>query len=150
DDETVVTNAESARVVAASANGDRKPVVGARQDRGGDVGDIQAHRDGSRAFVDHRVVNLADFVVARISRFDQIAAQAAFAGATGRRIRHGRPPYVTPTAVGKGFLYHAAMILDEHAVARLLRMEDLIPAVATALADFSSGRAVMPGRVVVP
>jgi len=42
------------------------------------------------------------------------------------------------------------MILDEHAVARLLRMEDLIPAVATALADFSAGRAVMPGRVVVP
>jgi alanine dehydrogenase len=42
------------------------------------------------------------------------------------------------------------MILDDHAVARLLRMEELIPAVATALADFSSGRAVMPGRVVVP
>ena len=42
------------------------------------------------------------------------------------------------------------MILDEHAVARLLRMEDLIPAVARALADFSAGRAVMPGRVVVP
>src|SRR4029079_18182339 len=42
------------------------------------------------------------------------------------------------------------MILDQHAVARLLRMEDLIPAVATALADFSAGRAVMPGRVVVP
>src|SRR5262245_6716317 len=42
------------------------------------------------------------------------------------------------------------MILDEHAVACLLRMEELIPAVATALADFSAGRAVMPGRVVVP
>ena len=42
------------------------------------------------------------------------------------------------------------MTLDAHAVARLLRMEDLIPAVASALADFSSGRAVMPGRVVVP
>jgi thiomorpholine-carboxylate dehydrogenase len=42
------------------------------------------------------------------------------------------------------------MILDEHAVARLLHMEDLVPAVAAALADFSAGRAVMPGRVVVP
>ena len=42
------------------------------------------------------------------------------------------------------------MILDDHAVARLLRMEDLIPAIATALADFSAGHAVMPGRVVVP
>jgi alanine dehydrogenase len=42
------------------------------------------------------------------------------------------------------------MILDDHAVARLLRMEELIPAVATALADFSSGRAVMPGRIVAP
>jgi ornithine cyclodeaminase/alanine dehydrogenase-like protein (mu-crystallin family) len=38
------------------------------------------------------------------------------------------------------------VILDEHAVRRRLRMEDLIPAMARALADLSAGRAVQPGR----
>jgi ornithine cyclodeaminase/alanine dehydrogenase-like protein (mu-crystallin family) len=38
------------------------------------------------------------------------------------------------------------VILDEHAVRRRLRMEDLIPAMAGALADLSAGRAVQPGR----
>jgi len=42
------------------------------------------------------------------------------------------------------------MILDEDAVRRLLRMEDLIPAMADALADLSSGKVVQPMRVVVP
>ncbi len=42
------------------------------------------------------------------------------------------------------------MTLDEEAVRRLLRMEDLIPAMARALADLSSGLAVQPVRVVVP
>ena len=42
------------------------------------------------------------------------------------------------------------MMLDEDAVRRLLRMEDLIPAMAGALADLSGGRAVQPVRVVVP
>jgi len=42
------------------------------------------------------------------------------------------------------------MILDEEAVRRFLRMEDLIPAMADAVADLSSGKAVQPVRVVVP
>ncbi len=37
-------------------------------------------------------------------------------------------------------------MLDEDAVRRHLRMEDLIPAMARALADLSAGRAVQPGR----
>lgn len=41
-------------------------------------------------------------------------------------------------------------MLDESAVRRLLRMEDLIPAMARALSDLSAGRAVQPVRVVVP
>ena len=42
------------------------------------------------------------------------------------------------------------MTLDHHDVERLLRMEDLIPVMADALAALSAGRAVQPVRVVVP
>jgi len=42
------------------------------------------------------------------------------------------------------------MILDEGAVRALLRMEDLIPVMASALADLSSGTVVQPLRVMVP
>jgi alanine dehydrogenase len=42
------------------------------------------------------------------------------------------------------------MNLDEAAVSRLLRMEEVIPAMERALADFSSGRVVQPMRVMVP
>jgi ornithine cyclodeaminase/alanine dehydrogenase-like protein (mu-crystallin family) len=42
------------------------------------------------------------------------------------------------------------MILDEEAVRRLLRMEDLIPAMERALSDLSGGRAVQPLRTVLP
>jgi alanine dehydrogenase len=40
--------------------------------------------------------------------------------------------------------------LDEAAVRRLLRMEELIPAMERALAAFSSGEVVQPTRVMVP
>jgi alanine dehydrogenase len=42
------------------------------------------------------------------------------------------------------------LTLDEAEVGRLLRMEDLIPAVARALADLSAGRVVQPVRTVLP
>jgi ornithine cyclodeaminase/alanine dehydrogenase-like protein (mu-crystallin family) len=42
------------------------------------------------------------------------------------------------------------MILDERAVHDLLGMEELIPAMARAMADLSSGKVVQPGRVMLP
>ena len=42
------------------------------------------------------------------------------------------------------------MFLDEDAVRRLLRMEDLIPAMERALADLSAGRVVQPVRLMLP
>src|SRR5215212_8079296 len=42
------------------------------------------------------------------------------------------------------------MDLDEAAVGSLLRMEEVIPAMERALADFSSGKVVQPMRVMVP
>jgi len=41
-------------------------------------------------------------------------------------------------------------ILDEETVRSLLRMEELIPAMATALADLSRGKVVQPMRVMMP
>ena len=41
-------------------------------------------------------------------------------------------------------------ILDENAVRQLLRMEDLIPVIASALTDLSSKKAVQPVRTIVP
>ena len=42
------------------------------------------------------------------------------------------------------------MLLDEDAVRRLLRMEDLIPAMERALADLSAGQVVQPVRLMMP
>ncbi len=42
------------------------------------------------------------------------------------------------------------LILDEAAVRRLLRMEEVIPAMERALADFSGGKVVQPVRVMMP
>ena len=42
------------------------------------------------------------------------------------------------------------MMLDEAAVRKLLRMEDLIPVMAKALADLSAGSVVQPVRVMLP
>lgn len=42
------------------------------------------------------------------------------------------------------------MLLDEEAVRRFMRMEDVIQAMGLALADFSSGKVVQPLRTVVP
>jgi alanine dehydrogenase len=42
------------------------------------------------------------------------------------------------------------MNLDESAVGRLLRVEEVIPAMERALADFSSGRVVQPVRTMLP
>jgi alanine dehydrogenase len=44
----------------------------------------------------------------------------------------------------------AGMNLDETAVGHLLRMQDVIPVMERALADFSSGRVVQPTRVMLP
>ena len=42
------------------------------------------------------------------------------------------------------------MLLDERAVHDLLKMEDLIPVIAKAMADLSSGTVVQPMRVMLP
>jgi ornithine cyclodeaminase/alanine dehydrogenase-like protein (mu-crystallin family) len=42
------------------------------------------------------------------------------------------------------------MTLDEEAVQKLLRMEELIPAMERALAELSGGKVVQPVRTVVP
>jgi len=42
------------------------------------------------------------------------------------------------------------MNLDETAVSHLLSMDEVVPAMERALADFSSGKVVQPVRTIVP
>src|SRR5262249_56292558 len=57
-----------------------------------------------------------------------------------RRAQHRAEALVRP----------AMMILDERAVHDLLSMEELILAMAKAMADLSSGKVAQPGRVMLP
>jgi alanine dehydrogenase len=52
--------------------------------------------------------------------------------------------------LGKANERYAGMNLDETVVGRLLRMQEVIPAMERALADFSSGKVVQPMRVMLP
>jgi hypothetical protein len=55
---------------------------------------------------------------------------------------------LTPWRTGKRRF--AGMNLDESAVSSLLRMQEVIPAMERALANFSSGKVVQPMRVMLP
>ena len=68
------TRAKSGAVVAAAADGHDDVVVAREIDRGDDVGDVGALGDERRALVDHRVVDGAGLVVARVAALDEIAA----------------------------------------------------------------------------
>src|SRR5437762_3994315 len=46
--------------------------------------------------------------------------------------------------------YNGAMFLDEEAVRSLLRMEELIPAMADAMRDLSAGKVEQPLRLILP
>ena len=53
--------------------------------------------------------------------------------------------------IDPGERYYCSMLmLDEDQVRRLLRMEELIPAMAQALADLSAGKVVQPVRLMLP
>ena len=72
----VVDAAEAGAVVAAAADGDRQVVLARERDRLGDVLRTRAARDQRRSLVEHRVVELARFVVAGIVRRRQLSGEA--------------------------------------------------------------------------
>src|SRR5262249_34587783 len=74
-------------------------------------------------------------------------------GAYGRQTDGARDRYPESTRRGREAPPRMSVmppILDEETVRSLLRMEELIPAMATALADLSRGKVVQPMRVMMP
>jgi hypothetical protein len=76
DDDAAVARAEPGAVVAAAADGERQPVVAGEADGLRDVVGAGAAGDQRRTLVDHRVVDLAGVVVARVVRSDQGASES--------------------------------------------------------------------------
>jgi hypothetical protein len=96
DDDAVVDDAQSGTVVAAAADGDRR-VVGACEGKcARDVRGARAAHDQRRMPVDHRVVDGARLVVARIAGADdavvEIGEVAARDVGEGNGGAHGRSP----------------------------------------------------------
>ncbi len=89
DHQPVVDGAESGAVVPAAADGDEQVVVAGEVDRGDDVGDVGALGDERRVLVDHRVVDRARLVVARIAGLDELAAHGGGQRLDGRSSRVG-------------------------------------------------------------
>jgi hypothetical protein len=88
DDEAIIADAQAAGIVAAAADGDAEPILAAEVYRRDNVCHIDAARDDTRSPVDHPVINLASLIIARIARFDNLTAQAAFERGDGCFTEH--------------------------------------------------------------
>jgi hypothetical protein len=70
DDEAVIANAQATGVVTTTSDRNAQSLFSSKMNRADYVGDICAAHDQARSAIDHRVVNLACFVVIRITRLD--------------------------------------------------------------------------------
>jgi hypothetical protein len=75
DDEAVVDDGGARDVVAAAADGERKPVLGSEADRDRHVGGVGASRDHRRVLVDHAVPDAARRLVRGVVRCDDLAGE---------------------------------------------------------------------------
>src|SRR5262249_6862494 len=78
DHQTVVTNSQPTRIVAAAANRNKQIVVSREVYGTNHIGHVYAPRDQARLFVDHSIVNLSSFIVILIAWFDQAPTQVSF------------------------------------------------------------------------
>ncbi len=92
DHQAVVDAAEAAGVVTAALDGEQHLLLACEVHGGDDVGDISHARDEARLLVDHRVVDLAGFLVTGVGRLDQFAAQTGLERGDGGIGRHARSP----------------------------------------------------------
>jgi hypothetical protein len=72
---TTLDGAEARAVVPAAAHGQQQPLAARKVYRGDDVGDILGAHNERRVLVDHRVVDHARVVIARITGSDDHTAQ---------------------------------------------------------------------------
>ena len=101
DHQTVVTNSQTAGVVAASSDGNQKIVIAREIHASHDVGDIHTLRDQARPFVDHPVIHLAGVVIIGVARLNQSASEASFELGDGIFVEHGKR-VVTQTVIPGG------------------------------------------------
>src|SRR5207248_7901083 len=75
--QSVVAAAQAWAIVAASANGDKQPVLPTKIHRGYHIGDVDTLSNQPRPLIDHAVIEAAHFVIARIVRLDHCAAHGS-------------------------------------------------------------------------
>jgi hypothetical protein len=73
----VVDEGQARTMVATAANGQEHVVLAGEVHAANNVGHVGAARYYARVLVDHGVVDLAGFAVARITRLDELAAQTS-------------------------------------------------------------------------
>ena len=89
DDQTVVTYAQTSRIVAAATDRYEHAVVASEVHGGDDVRHVHAVRDQAWTPVDHGVVDLPGSLVARVGGLDQLAAQVQLKLLDHRLLRAG-------------------------------------------------------------
>src|SRR4029077_9860942 len=78
DDQSVVANSQSPRVMTTAADRDEQIVLSSEAHGGNDVRHVRATGNQSRLFVDHPVVHLAGFIVILVTWFDQSTTKVCF------------------------------------------------------------------------
>jgi hypothetical protein len=74
-DEAVITNSRSSRVVAAAPHRDEHSVLTTKIDCGDNVGDVGAPHDQTGPAVNHTVIYLPCFLVTLFARLDELASE---------------------------------------------------------------------------
>src|SRR6516225_3727629 len=82
DDEPVVANTQTCEIVAAPANRNQQFMFAAEIHCCDDVCHVRAPRDHPRSSVDHSIVNLASFIVTRVTCLNHLATHVASQGSS--------------------------------------------------------------------
>jgi len=91
--EAAVADTQAGAVVPAAADGEEQAVLAGEVDRDDHVGNVGAACDQGRASVDHGVVDLAGFVIVRITGLDELPSQARLELLYGCFIVHDGSPF---------------------------------------------------------
>src|SRR5438477_6752653 len=88
DDQPIVTNSQTSRVMSTAADRDKQIVLSRKVYGVNDVSYIGTTGDESRLFVDHGVVYLPGFIVIFVARFDQSPTQVRFENSNSILVKH--------------------------------------------------------------
>ena len=87
--EAIITNAQAACVMPATAHRNEHSVLTAKIDRGDNVGGVGTARDQSLPAVNHAIIYLSCFIVALFARLDELAGETCFEFCQSCLIKHG-------------------------------------------------------------